>query len=61
MQILEYLLRSPYQNVLVLEDDALLLAGDAFDIEFDRQMRLVRPDWTQVRWAFLEVITAHDA
>ena len=48
VDILDYLARSPFDNVLVLEDDALLLNDDRFAFEFDRQMRLVRPDWTQL-------------
>ena len=48
VDVLDYLLRSPFDNVLVLEDDALLLNDDRFAVEFDRQMRLVRPDWTQL-------------
>lgn len=48
VDILDYLLRSPFDNVLVLEDDAILMNDDRFAAEFDRQMRLVRPDWTQL-------------
>lgn len=45
LEILSYLDRSPYENVLILDDDALLLTEEQFDLEFDRQMRLIPPDW----------------
>ena len=47
IDILEYLDRSPYESVLVLQDSVLLLEAHTFDVEFDRQARLLPPDWKQ--------------
>ena len=48
LEVLSYIARSPHESVLLLEDDALLPNDDVFDAEFDRQIRLVPPDWKQL-------------